>query len=764
MSEKNSNTDIGLNAARKSKEDELDDFVSQIDSVFGTPSEQQAQQEKPVEEPETTAAGVAGSITRGLAPYAIAGAAASPVGLLGGPLAEVTVPMAFMGGAASLALSNLAMSVGKSLTGINFKTPSEVVETWLDYAGVPDAKTNTEKLVKSAADAAGSGFGTASVLGKAAEFIKPSVAKGVLQVLGEKPVEQALATGASKAAEEYAKQQQWKVPVPEALSPYGITPESTAQTGAALLGGLAISPFAALRSKTTLAEVKPPQIPELMIKASRGDKSAQQELARIATTQTPEAISAQKATGIELPTEMTTAVPELRQSFQPLTSVAYSKTKQAQEKAISDLEKKYDEVMSEIGATKDLTSLSTNVRNKFQKTINDFKNIENKTYSDLESNIPPETPVNPTETIKAVENVIKRYGGKTRSLSQIEKDILFKLKENPTFGELQKLKQQIGDKTTSSKIFRDASEGEINHYYGLLRQDVINALDDAGLSDEAKRIWKVTERRKTLEDRVTNLFGDQVKNKLEQIVSKKPGEVKLTGTMEEEIGKISKQSSSDIVNLFSQIPTYLRPQVAASAIQSASTKEGVLDVPKFINWYSKIKSQKEAYNSLFGHLPENSKKQIDNLYEISKNINKSIDLPVNTPEFDLAIKNANNMAYKFRQTLKQAAMGLPFAVAAGAVHWGYGLAAELGYLARSISGIKKELAKPDILKKADEYLKGPEFAQLVKSSSSVDPAEYSKVVTKAINTPYLKKLFDELKLTNAQRISVFMPEQQQEQQ
>jgi hypothetical protein len=140
------NTDIGISAAKDSKKQELDDFVSNMDSVFGSPEEkpEQKQEEPLTEEPKTTAGGISGAIIRGAAPYVAAGAATAPLGLMGGPFAEVTVPAAFGVGATTMALSDLAVGGVNAIFGTHHTSPKEAITHWLDEKGVPKPESKAE--------------------------------------------------------------------------------------------------------------------------------------------------------------------------------------------------------------------------------------------------------------------------------------------------------------------------------------------------------------------------------------------------------------------------------------------------------------------------------------------------------------------------------------------------------------------------------------------------------------------------------------------
>lgn len=127
-------------------------------------------------EPETTAAGLAGAATRGLAPIA---AGATLGAAAGAPLAGVgAVPGAIIGaGAAGLAqlVGDPVVSGINALLGTRYKAPTEAMGDLLTRLGVPQADTEAERIVQSIASGAAGGA-TAPAVGAAMQTLAASPA------------------------------------------------------------------------------------------------------------------------------------------------------------------------------------------------------------------------------------------------------------------------------------------------------------------------------------------------------------------------------------------------------------------------------------------------------------------------------------------------------------------------------------------------------------------------------------------------------------
>jgi len=195
-------------------------------------------QAQPQAQPETTAAGLAGAATRGLAPIA-AGAALGAAA--GAPLAGVgAIPGALAGaGAAGLAqlVGDPLVSGINSLLGTRYKAPSDAMADLLTRLGVPQADTEAERIVQSIAGGAAGAGGMAAAgqaIRSAAGQAAP-VAARIGETLAAAPGMQVAGGAAAGGASQLAA-------------------EMGAGTGGQLAAGLAggIAPFAPMLARAGL--------------------------------------------------------------------------------------------------------------------------------------------------------------------------------------------------------------------------------------------------------------------------------------------------------------------------------------------------------------------------------------------------------------------------------------------------------------------------------------------------------------------------------
>jgi|GEM_PF-1447035 len=243
------------------------------------------------EQPSTTATGLAGAATRGLAlPAAGALAGGAAGALLGGVGA---VPGAIAGaGAATLAglVADPVVGAVNSMFGTQYTLPTDALADILTRVGVAQPRTEAERIVQATAAGAGSAGGMVAAGQTLAQAASPIV-KGVGQLMATAPGLQAASGASAGAAGQTAKEM--------GAGPVG-------QLAAAVGGGLlpAVPQIAKAVTQATAKAVAPtgagireqvePTFKEAVqsIKATVGEKIApeNQRIIKSQLAQTPDAV------------------------------------------------------------------------------------------------------------------------------------------------------------------------------------------------------------------------------------------------------------------------------------------------------------------------------------------------------------------------------------------------------------------------------------------------------------------------------------------
>ena len=150
-------------------------------------------------EPETSAEGLIGAVTRGAGPIASGAALGAAVGA---PFGGIGAGPGAAAGAGAVGLTTLigdpAIEALNSMLGTNYTKPSEAWENLFTRLGVAEPKTAAERIVQTTAQAAAIGGATSGVGRTIAGMRNPAVAAAGEQ-LASKPVQQIIGAAGSGA-------------------------------------------------------------------------------------------------------------------------------------------------------------------------------------------------------------------------------------------------------------------------------------------------------------------------------------------------------------------------------------------------------------------------------------------------------------------------------------------------------------------------------------------------------------------------------------
>lgn len=161
------------------------------------------------QEPQTTAGGLLGAVVRGAGPTATGAALGALAG--GVPTAGIgAIPGAMLGaGTATVAtfVGDPVIEGINALLGTNYETPTQSIQALFDRLGVPQAQTEAERIVQTAAQAGSGAAGSAALARQIAQVAPAMSTLGAsAQQMAAQPAQQivggAAAGGASQATAE----------------------------------------------------------------------------------------------------------------------------------------------------------------------------------------------------------------------------------------------------------------------------------------------------------------------------------------------------------------------------------------------------------------------------------------------------------------------------------------------------------------------------------------------------------------------------------
>lgn len=189
---------------------------------------------------------------------------------------------------------------------------------------------------------------------------------------------------------------------------------------------------------------------------------------------------------------------------------------------------------------------------------------------------------------------------------------------NPKLGRIDILRKQFGQAIGKGNgAFKDQEAGLNKAIYARLTGDLDSISDSIGgealaLSDAGKGLVR---QRKQLEDNLTSLLGKD-----------------LNQALSVNVGGAIKNLSKGEVDRFSQVVNAIPKQQRGAIILSSmndvfkgnAVGKQAFDATQFTKWYQTINRSPSAKKALFDNLPKESKAAIDNLFEVSRGISRSL--------------------------------------------------------------------------------------------------------------------------------------------
>lgn len=456
---------------------------------------------------------------------------------------------------------------------------------------------------------------------------------------------------------------------------------------------------------------------------------AQQILAEQAAPDT-ETLAAAKRLGIEdnLQPDHVTTNQTFRELSQAVKSMPGSAARAQELEGLQAVAKRADDLVTELGGTKDLSTLSDNVKNRMLSTVDDLEGQANKLYGDIRANIPNDTRVTAPSILEFIKERAKSLGG-AENLTPMEKRIVAKLtpkarttteqvpgrvgitsgttrqvgsSELPRYGLMDDIRTSVGQAARMQGPFKDADTGLAKKLYSLITADQEAAIKPFGMTETIDAAKAAVRTRKALEDDVVSLYGKNLGSS-------------LVGNLAGGVQGLGKGDTAKFLKLINAVPADLRPEVTASALNYGfrnGAKSGELNFRTFAQWFEGLQQNKQAYNALMANLPKEAPQMLKDLYRVSSGISAASKERIMNGRLNAITKElegADTAMQKVYDVAKGFAKGLGYEAGTSAIGLhGAGLVAGIS------SALSK--AKPDVMKAADKLISDPAFISMAKAS------------------------------------------------
>lgn len=333
-------------------------------------------------------------------------------------------------------------------------------------------------------------------------------------------------------------------------------------------------------------------------------KGDQEELVRFAQPEQA-VIEAGEQLGLREPGLLSavSASPEFRAQEQVLKSIPTSPLRQVEEQAISELQQRADELITQFGGTLEKGGLSERLAAEATETIDGMAVQADKIYDELDKLIPANTQVDVKRLEDAIAKEIADAGGRADQLSTVEKNIRRLIEPpkelrgtvaqyRPTYRSVDKIRKDIGEAIgKKSGPFRDAGRADLSKYYSLLTEVQENAAPDhTALWSRGKAL---VQQRKGLEENAQKAFGKELN---EAFMPK-------IGAAARELPRGQYKRFDTLMN---SIPKESRQEVMTSALNDVFTggrrAQQQLSIGEFSNWYNQLNRDPALKNRIYKHL------------------------------------------------------------------------------------------------------------------------------------------------------------------
>ncbi len=593
------------------------------------------------------------------------------------------------------------------------------------------AAAGTQAAIEGSQAATGGNFDPASVAAAgAAGAIAPPLLKGV-QAVGAaiaSPVKSAISRTVGRDVAPIVESATEKS-VAGGVPGISATPEATQGADRVVVTGLP-------------QDAAPATIPVDMAKttraAARGNENAINELA-VASAPDRKVLEASDRIGVRkyLQADHISTSQQFREVAQVIKSVPTSQMAIAEKEGFTEIAKRADDLIDELGGTADLSSSSSKIKTSLQDTYSQLKKGAGKIYDEIDAKLLKTATSAPApKTLAFVEQRAKELGG-AENLTAGERQILKVLTpsagKEPTYGLLDQIRKEIGAaKRSAQNTFGTSDARLLGQLEDVLRADQGAIAELNGLGQKWEVARGLTRQYKGVEDDLTALFGKAL-------------DKDMVGNFKTAVGDLPKGSPSKFINLLKSVPEEMRQELTASGLATAFSKnKGGLNFNDYNQWYEGLLKNKQSYTTLMANLPPAARKQLSDLYRVSKAIQRSTYTKITNgrlSEGTKRLETADGIAGKIMEAAKYDLPANIAGAAAGTVVGSIGGPVLGGGVGLFVKSALSKGAKLPGVQAAEKLLLSPEFTEAVNlaASGKIKPAA-AKLARAPIFVDFVKKV------------------------
>ena len=493
-------------------------------------------------------------------------------------------------------------------------------------------------------------------------------------------------------------------------------------------------------------QLTPVELGALLREASKGGRGSQAAIEKLAmeARTNPEAAAAAARLGIDLPPDVLSDNPLLKNAAAMTRDIKASEAAGQFETIVINASNAADEAMATINASPDLSTISERVLSNLTATQAALKKGASDLYKLVDDQVPKSSLARPNNTVRLLNNLSEELGG-IDNLSSNEK-LLFDKLTNPdtplTYAALVRLKQDIGRGLERGQgPYGDVNQGALKRIYGALAEDQLLTVEQIGgpeLRSQLRLANQTTAKQKAFEKRIVSAFGKD----LEGSIASKLRQSITAGTRGDIAG---------LNRILKTIPKELQREAIATAINSLSLPGGATDLPfgfaEFAKTIKGLKKNKPVYNKVISVLGPESNQFLNDLLIVSQRITEARGRVSQTGKANQALIAEGLTAENIFKRVMDTSLGrrvVRGAAAGGGVVSG-GPAG--GMAADAITDVLMSAGKTDRVSAAGNLLNSAAFKSLVDADFSANQVALQTALDKLEKSPAYKRWLKSVEMT-----------------
>jgi len=364
-------------------------------------------------------------------------------------------------------------------------------------------------------------------------------------------------------------------------------------------------------------EVGTEEIGKLAQKAGRGSGDAMESLAKEMDIDLVDAKLSEEL-GFKLPADVFSNSDKAKLAARVSRSVVGSDAEEQFFKGINQAKKRSEDLMAEHGALSSTGDVSENVLMSLKDSRDELlkeKDLIYKGKGGVNEQFPFKTPIEFTETIKAIDDLAEDMGGFDNLKPQIKK----------LYAKITSGKTSRGFLLDEKDIIGDAVFGKNNDYSASISNNSLKRIYDGLSKDELVAAARISDdlAGKVASGRAAHSQAMKVQQKIKDAFgSDEKGSIgsKLTSMIKGSRSQNVKQFN-EIMDLMSDLPKEDVSEAIMTSIMSGSKKaNGSFGLKEYTNLYHNLRNNKSFYKRIAKELGKERADLLQGLYKVNKRV------------------------------------------------------------------------------------------------------------------------------------------------